>query len=140
MDFPVNINGHVYEWASITFNVAGVLVSGITAINYKEEQKMEPVFGAGNRQIGYSTGEITNPGNVTLLMEEVEALQSASPTGRLQDLPLFPIIVQFMTDDGKFANHTLKFCKFKNNGRDTKQGDLSIAVPLDLLIGEIAWK
>lgn len=140
MNFPVNINGQVYEWASAIFNINGVAVSGITAIIYKEDQQIDPVYGAGNRQVGYSSGPITNTGSVTLLMEEVEALQAASPTGRLQDLPEFPIIVQYLTNDGKIANHTLKFCKFKNNGRDIKQGDMSVTATIDLLIGEIAWK
>ncbi|MBN1340745.1 MAG: hypothetical protein JXA03_15560 [Bacteroidales bacterium] len=140
MNFPVNINGQVYEWASITANIAGVPVAGITAITYKEEQAMEPVYGAGNRQVGYSTGKITNTGSLTLLMEEVEALQAASASGRLQDIPEFPVIVSYLTGDGKLANHTLKFCKFKNNGREPKEGDMSIAVTIDLLIGEIAWK
>ncbi|MEZ5195115.1 MAG: hypothetical protein R2764_01550 [Bacteroidales bacterium] len=140
MNFPVNINGQVYEWASLTANISGVAVAGITAITYKEDQQMEAVYGSGNRQVGYSSGKITNTGSVTLLMEEVEALQSASPTGRLQDLPEFPIIAQFLTGDGKIATHTLKFCKFKNNGREPKEGDMSISVTIDLLIGEIAWK
>jgi hypothetical protein len=140
MDFPTNINGQSYGWNSIGLNIAGIPVAGITAINYKEEQAIEPVYGSGNRQVGYSKGKITNTGSITLQAEEVEALQAASVTGRLQDIPEFTVVVSYATDDGKISMHTLKYCRFKNNGRDSKEGDMSIGVTIDLLIGEIAWK
>lgn len=140
MNFPTNINGQVYSWSDITATIAGVPVAGITGISYKEEQAIDAVYGAGNRQVGYSSGKITNTGSVTLLKEEVEALQAAAPNGRLQEIPEFPIVVSYLTGDGKVAIHTLKFCKFKNNGREPKEGDMSIAITIDLLIGEIAWK
>jgi len=140
MDFPTNINGQSYGWSSLKCNIAGVDVAGITAISYKEEQAIEPVYGAGNRQVSYSKGKITNSGSITLLKEEVESLQAAILTGRLQDAPEFTVVVSYATDDGKIALHTLKYCRFKNNGRDTKRDDMEIAVTIDMLIGEIAWK
>ncbi len=140
MNFPVNINGQVFNWASITFNVNGVNIAGITEVDYSDEQNTEPVYGAGNNAVGYSRGKITRSGSITLHMEEVEALQAASPTGRLQDLPEFPIIVNYLSNDGKIANHTLKYCRFKNNGRAVKSDDGSISTKLDLLIGDIQWK
>jgi hypothetical protein len=140
MNFPVNVNGQVYSWGDLTCLIAGVIVTGITGIDYKEEQATEPVYGAGNRQTGYYKGKITNTGSLTLQKEELEALQKASVTGRLQDLPEFNVVVSFLTEDGKMANHTLKYCRFKNNGRSMSEGNGGIVQQIDLMIGEIVWK
>jgi len=140
MNFPVNVNGQIYSWGDMTCVIAGVPVAGISAVDYKEDQAMDPVYGAGNRQVGYSKGKITNSGSITLAKEELESLQKASFSGRLQDLPEFNVIVSFLTEDGKMANHTLKYCRFKNNGRSLSEGNGIISQQIDLMIGEIVWK
>lgn len=140
MNNPVNINGNVYTWGDVTCLIAGVPVVGVSAVEYNEDQAMEPVYGAGNRQIGYTKGKITNTGSITLAKEEIESLQKASLTGRLQDLPEFVIVVAYLTEEGKMANHTLKYCKMKNNGRSLSEGNGGISHKIDLLIGEIVWK
>ena len=41
------VNGKLYDWADIVVTIAGVPVTGITGIEYKDEQEMEAKYGAG---------------------------------------------------------------------------------------------
>lgn len=137
---PPLINGRSYGWADITIAPAGVPLNGVTAINYSDKQEMENVYGAGNLPVARGYGRITFDGNVTISMEDLEKLQASSPTGRIQDIPEFPIIVSYIPDNAPIVTHKLQYCRFKNNGRDPKEGDQSIKQQIDLVIGNIAWK
>lgn len=134
------INGVLYSWASIKFVVGTVPVTGITAIKYDEKQNIVDEHGAGAYAVGRGMGNIDFNASITLLMEEIEALQKASLTGRLQDLGWFDIIVAFIAVGTVVTTHTLKNCQFKVNGRDAKQGDTKLEKELELAIGNILWK
>lgn len=134
------INGESYSWSQIQLRLFGTVVAGITEIEYEDDQEMQDNFGAGNRPVSRGYGAITCSGAVTLEMNEIEALQEASPTGRLQDIPEFSIIVSYLPQNGNIKNHTLNNCRFKKNMRAIKQGDMTIAAKLDLLISDIEWK
>ena len=137
---PPLINGRSYGWADITAMPAGVPLIGITNIEYSEEQDIQNVYGAGNRPVSRGYGRISYSGALTISMEELEVLQLNSPTGRIQDIPEFSIVVAFLPEVGPMVTHTLKYCRFKNNGRTTSEGDISISHKVDLVVGDIAWK
>jgi hypothetical protein len=132
------INGQMHQWASIRIMIAGLLLSGITKIDYKDEQEVDEVYGSGENPIGFGKGNISRSGSLTLYAEEVERLVDASPTRRLQDLPLFDIVVSYQTN-GKIHTHTLQNCKFKSNSRSSSQGDKSVSTDLPLFVGNILW-
>jgi hypothetical protein len=73
-------------------------------------------------------------------MEEIEALQRSSATGRIQDIPEFTFIISFLPETGVIVTHKLMNCRFMNNGRDSKEGDMKLEKQIDLVIGEIIWK
>lgn len=134
-----NINGIMYDWSCVKASIAGVALVGVTAIEYDDKQDIQKAYGAGRVPFGYGKGRIDCTGKVTLYKEEVEALQVASPTGRLQDLPLFDINVSYLPENGKIVNHVLKNVKFPNNSRKLKEGDTKNEVELDLMIMSIKW-
>lgn len=134
------INGSAYSWADITIIVAGMPVLGVKAIDYEDDEKIEDIHGAGNRTVARGRGEIKTAGSITLMVDEIEALSTRSITGRLQDLGVFPIIVNYLNTSGKMITHTLKYCQFKKNARKAKQGDTSLEMELPLVIGGIDWK
>ena len=137
---PPLINGVTPSWANIIVNIAGVPVIGITAINYEDKQEIENVYGAGQRAVARGYGRIDCTGSITLLRDEVEALRKASPTGRLQDLAPFNIMVSFVPYGGSVvANHNIKSCQFLNDGVDAKEGDTKLEKQLDLVVGSIDW-
>lgn len=134
------INGTAYSWSQIELRLFNTVVNGITAIQYEDDQVIEDNKGAGNRPVSRGYGSIECKGSITLEMGEVEALQAASPTGRLQDIPEFDIPVSFLPQGGVIRNHILHNCRFKKNMRDTKTGDTNIPVELPLIISHISWK
>lgn len=134
------INGVAYEWSSIKFNVLGVPVVGIDAIEYKDSQDMENNYGAGVQPVSRSYGQVSYEGSITLHMAEVEAIQDAISSGRLQDAAEFDIVVSFQPTGGSIRTHTLQFCRFMENSRSLTKGDKVVAVEIPLLIGGIKWK
>lgn len=134
------VNGTAYSWSQIKLNVLGREVFGIDSIKYSEKTSIENNYGAGSLPVSRGYGKSEFEASIALHMEEVEALQAAIPTGRLQDVPEFDVVVSFLPQNGKIVNHTLHNCRFKNNAREAKEGDMKIAVELELLPSHISWK
>ena len=134
------INGIEYGWADIWINIAGVTVTGVTGIDYDDDQEIVNVYGAGRYPVGRGKGRITCSGKISLLTSEVIALQKKAPNGRLQDIAPFPIIVSYIPDEGgKVVTDKLRNCQFKTNKRNWSEGDTSKSVDIDLVISHIEW-
>jgi len=134
------INGTAYSWSQIVINIFNQRVTGVKKIMYKEDEEIQDNFGAGNRPVSRSFGKIETEGSIELFMSEIEALTVAIPSGRLQDIPEFDIVVSYLPSNGRVVSHVLKNCRFKTNGREASEGDLEITQEIDLQIGEIIWK
>lgn len=134
------INGKSYEWADIILNVLGVPIIGITSIEYEEKQAMENVYGAGNRPVSRGYGKIEPNAKITILMEELENIQSVAPNGEIQRIPEFDISVVYLDASLVTKKHKLRNCRFMNNGRRSSSGDTSIPCEIDLIISHIEWQ
>jgi hypothetical protein len=135
----INKFGSILGWNSITVNVLNRDLEGITDISYDDEQKMENEYGAGKYPIGQSEGNYEPKASMSLYSEELNALQSSLPAGkRIQDIPPFPIVVQYERN-GVIIKDVLQNCRFKNNGREVKQADGKIVTKIDLLLSHIDW-
>lgn len=137
---PALINGKSYENADISVNIGGLVIAGVAALNYGEEDNIEGVYGAGRKQVSYGVGQIKPSGSITLLMEEMQNILAVSPNGRIQDLPFFNITVSYTDVNLVTVIHRLVNCKFKTNKIDSKTGDTSIPIEIPLFIGDIKWK
>jgi hypothetical protein len=133
------VNGKLYDWADIVLTIAGVPVTGVTGIEYKDQQEVEMKYGAGRYPVGFGKGRISCEGKITLYQEEVEAIQRQSPTGRLQDIAPFNIIVSYLPDTGIVSTDKLRNVVFKNNGRTWGEGDTGKTVEIDLAMSHIEW-
>ena len=133
------VNGKLYDWADIVVTIAGVPVTGVTGIEYKDQQEVEMKYGAGRYPVGFGKGRISCEGKITLYQEEVEAIQRQSPTGRLQDIAPFNIIVSYLPDTGIVSTDKLRNVVFKNNGRTWGEGDTGKTVEIDLAMSHIEW-
>jgi len=134
------INGVMYDWSCIKTSLAGVLLLGMTAIDYDDKQDVQKAWGSASRYpYGYAKGRIDCGGKLTLYQEEVENLQAASPTGRIQDLPLFDINVSYMKENGQIVHHILKNVKLPENNRRNKEGNTKNEIELDMVIMSIDW-
>ena len=139
-NFTPLINGKAYEWADITLNIMGVPIAGVTAIDYEEDQDMSNNYGAGNKPVSRSYGQIKYDNcKITLHAEEVVALQKVAPNGRIQEIPEFDIIVSYIPDGGAVTTDILKAVRFTKNSRTPKAGDSTIEVEIPLIVGDIKW-
>lgn len=89
--------------------------------------------------MGYSKGRITCTGKITLYHEEVVAIQRQAPSGRLQDIAPFNIVVSYLPAQGLPVIDKLRNCLFKKNGRGWSEGDTGKTVDLDLVMSHIEW-
>lgn len=133
------INGVEYSWGDITATVGGVPVVGIVAIEYSDDQVVENHYGAGRHPVSRSKGRINPAAKITVAMGEVIGWQAKSPTGRLQDLAPFPIVVAYIPEDGQIVIDKVMNCQFKKNIRAWKEGDTRQLVDLDLVISHVVW-
>jgi hypothetical protein len=132
------INGVLPSWATMQILIEGVSVTGVIAVNYDDKQDVENIYGAGQNPVGRGFGRITPTADITLLRDEIESIRKSSPTGRLQDIAPFDIVVAFLPIGGaKVANHVIKGCQFTDDGVEAKEGDTSNSKQLNLLPSHI---
>lgn len=135
------INGVEPGWAQLTFSIGGVSIVGITKISYSQEQKKEKIYGFGGHAVGVGYGNYEAKCSVTLLRSAVEAIRSASPTGRLQDVAPFDIVVCYIpVSGGKMFTHKIRNCEFTSDGVDVSQGDMKNETSFELLTSYIDYK
>lgn len=133
------VNGMLYSWADIVAAISGVPVTGITGIEYGDDQDVVNKYGAGRHPVGRAKGRITPSAKITLYQEEVEALQRQAPEGRLQDIAPFDITVTYIPDSGIVTVDKIRNCQFKANSRKWKEGDTGQEVELELVTSHIEW-
>lgn len=133
------VNGMLYSWADIVAAISGVPVTGITGVEYGDDQDVVNKYGAGRHPVGRAKGRITPSAKITLYQEEVEALQRQAPNGRLQDIAPFDITVTYIPDSGIVTVDKIRNCQFKANSRKWKEGDTGQEVELELVTSHIEW-
>lgn len=133
------INGMLYSWADIVATIGGVPLTGITAIEYGDSQEVTNKYGAGRHPIGRAKGRITPTAKITLYQEEVEALQTQAPNGRIQDLAPFDITITYLPDSGIVKTDKIRNVQFSGNSRKWKEGDTGQEVELELIPSHIEW-
>jgi hypothetical protein len=132
------INGRLYDWGMVKVSIAGVPVTGIRAINYTESQETEAVYGSGRYNVGYGKGRISVDASITLIKDEIVALELAAPNHRLQDIAPFDITVTYNHPvTSKIVTDVIKNCIFQNNGNSWSEGDMHNEVELTLLASHV---
>ncbi|AHJ98932.1 hypothetical protein [Hymenobacter swuensis] len=139
-DIQPLINGVSYSWADIQAQILGKTIYGISAISYEDTQNMEDNYGAGMMPTSRGYGKYEAKASITIEAKESERLVEAVPSGRLQDIPPFPITVAYVNPANRTVSHKLMNCQFKGNKRDVKSGDTKIEVEHELIISHIQWK
>lgn len=133
------VNGMLYSWADIVVTIGGVPFTGITGVEYGDNQEVVNKYGAGRHPVARAKGRITPSAKITLYQEEVEAIQRQSLNGRLQDIAPFDVIVTYLPDSGIVTTDKIRNCQFKANSRKWKEGDTGQEVELELIPSHIEW-
>ena len=135
----VNKFGTMQGWNSITLNIFGRDVEGISSLSYDDTVEKENVRGVGNMPIGRSRGNYEATASIGLFKEEVDAIQKAlAPGKRLQDIAAFDIVVQY-DRNGVIQKDVIHNCEFTNRGVDVSQGDGTISTDYELIVSHITW-
>lgn len=135
----INRFGKVAGWNSITVNVLGRDVEGITELEYNDSLEKENIRGAGAFPVGRGEGNYEAKASITLQHEEAVALRaSLGVGGRLTDLPPFDINVRYEYQ-GFVYKDVIRNCEFTSDGIAPKQGDKSLHNKYDLVVSHIDW-
>jgi len=133
------INGVSYSWADIVCLIAGVPVTGITAVEYDDKQEVVNNYGAGRYPVSRAKGRITCSAKITLAMDEVLAIQQQATNGRLQDVAPFDIQVSYLPENGAIVHDVIRDCQFTTNSRKWAEGATNQPVELVLIVSKIDW-
>ena len=133
------INGVEYTHADIVFNILGIPVIGMTAIDYSDPQDITLNYGTGQHPVSRGFGAVKPTASVTLTMKEVQRLTNAAPGGKLQNIPDFDIGVNFATEAGDFTRHRLVRCRFMGRNPNSAVNNSQIEEKLELSVGSINY-
>jgi hypothetical protein len=136
------INGIAYSWSQIEIQLSNIkqTLVGVKKIEYSDEQEIQMNFGAGNMPVSRGHGRVTAEATIELSMEDVEAIRAQIPSGRLNDLNEFDVIVSYLhPDKAKIVTHTIKHCVFNTNNSGSEEGGMEITSELPLNPAYIQW-
>lgn len=134
------INGVSFTFADLQLMIFGVPIIGLTGISYMDEQVMQANYSAGSKlptSVGF--GNITFDCSITMTMEAVQAIRKVAPNGRLQNIPFFPVGINFLPDSGLLVRHVLKNCRFKGTSQAPAPDQSQIEVTLPLFVSDIDY-
>ncbi len=135
----INKFGKLGGWNSVTTSMLGRDIEGITELKYDDSQEKENIYGAGPFPIGRGTGNYKATCSITLLKEEVDALQlSLGPGKRLTDIAPFDVAVSY-DYTSKILKDRIRNCEFSGRSVDVKQNDKVIATTFELVVSHIDW-
>lgn len=136
----INKFGKLTGWNSVTVNLLGRDLEGITSLSYGGKTAKANAYGAGKYPIGRTEGNYEAEASLEVLKEETDALQLQLPAGRtLMDIDPFPIVVEYELPDGKIMTDIIQNVEFTNNNTEVKNGDGSISKKLDLICSHIDY-
>lgn len=134
------INGKQHSWASVKINMLGRSITGVKSINYEDTIEKENNYGAGQFPDHRGVGNYSATASITLYQYEVQAIQTAALGMRLQQIPMFDIIVSHSNDNGiTVETDIIRNVEFKTNVRALNQGDAMSEVSIELITSHIDW-
>lgn len=127
-------------WNSLSINLLGRDVEGVTELAYDDKEDKKNVFGAGQYPVGRSRGNVEAKASITLHKEEVDAIKLALPSGKtIRDIAPFDILAQYEAESGTIVKDRIRNAEFMGDGVEVKQNDGSIATKYELIISHIEW-
>lgn len=138
----IKINGKYRNYANVRVNAHGATLLTVKEISYDRTDDIDPVKVVGTtKPIGFTQGNETFTGSITLIAEEVDGIQKGLDKGKsLPDIAAFPISVSYVDDAGLQVSHKLEACKYKKNSRSSSSssnGEQTVEIPL--YIHDIDW-
>lgn len=133
------INGTQYAHADIVINILGIPVIEVTEISYSDMQEITNNYGTGNQPTSRGFGVIDPIASITIAKKEFDRIRLAAPNGKIQNIPDFPVGINYATEDGDFTRDRLNRCRFKGQDVSSSQGNSAIYVTLELAVASIDY-
>jgi hypothetical protein len=136
----INKFGKMTGWNSVTVNILGRDLEGITQLSYSDKETKENVYGAGKYPIGRSRGNYEAEAKISLYKEESDGLRASVGIGkRVMDIAPFDVVVHYESETGSLFKDRIRNCEFKNDGIEVAQADGTIVTEYELLISHIEY-
>jgi hypothetical protein len=132
-------NGVNESWINLSVILFGVPLIGITKLTVTANQAKENNYGMGAEPVSRGYGRKEYSGSMTVYLDEIKKILSASPNRNLLDIPMFDIPLLFASSRTSPYKVVLKAVEFMSNGIDTTEGDTKILTEIPLVIGGIQW-
>lgn len=130
-DYPV-INGNAYSWASVAFRFDGGEGIYVKEISYSHSVERETMRGAGMRPLGYTRGEYSAEGSMTLMKEGWNALRAKFGNGYMERS--FSISVSYAEVGQPTVTDELLDCRISSVENNPSQGSEGLEVSIELSI------
>lgn len=126
-------------WNSVTLNVYGRDVEGISELSYEDSVDKELIKGAGKMPIGVGEGDYNAKMGLKLYQEEVIAIMDSLPPGvRLQDIIGTDVIVKYEYNT-RIVTDIIHNVEFMKVGKAVKKGDKTIDQAVEVICTHISW-
>lgn len=133
------VNGKSWEYTDITCLILGVPVVEIASINYQQKQNRQMNYGTSPYATSFGNGTIEATVQLKISMNEMENIIASIPTGMLQDIPPFDIVVWYGDSALGSKTHIIKNCLFLDDGRNGASGDTILYQDYNLIASNIVF-
>lgn len=135
----VNQFGVMTGWNSVTVNLLGRDLEGITELAYSDKEEKKNARGFGKYSVGRTTQNYEANASINIYVEEVAGLDTSLPVGkRIQDIEPFDITVVYDLN-GVIRKDIIRSAQFTNRGVEVKNGDGTISTKHELIVAKIDW-
>lgn len=135
----INAFGRMAGWNSVTLNLFGRDVEGISELSYDDTVSKENVYGAGKMPIGTGEGNYEANVGLKLYKEEVIAILDSMGNGkRLQDAEPTDVIVTYEYKNRVYKDIIRNF-QITSNGSSVNQGDTTVDQTIECMCSHIDW-
>lgn len=133
------INGTAYAHSDIVLVILGIPIIEVTEISYSDMQDITLNYATGNEPTSRGFGQVNPTASITIAKKEFDKIRLAAPNGKIQNIPDFPIGVNYATEQGDFTKDRLNRVRFKGQDVSSSQGNSNIYVTLELSVASISY-
>lgn len=135
----INAFGKMAGWNSVTMNLFGRDVEGISELAYDDNVNKENIYGAGKMPIGFGEGNYEPVFTLKLYKEEVIAILDSLPPGkRIQDAEPTDVTVTYEYK-GRIYKDIIRNVQIMRIGSSVSQGDTTVDQTTEVMCSHIDW-
>ena len=136
---PTLINGVAYTHSDWKILFQGIPILEVTSFDYAEPQNIEGNHGTGSKQTSVGYGTLKPEAKMTMSMTEYRRLVAGAPNRKIQNYPLFDLIVHCSNREKGFFTDRLLACKWKGPAVGSQVDNKMTEVTIMIFVGDIKW-